>query len=97
MEVRFDRATVELDALQRAAYAVARAMTVSIRESDREWVCDLWPAPTAPDDLPGLLRREVIDQALRMRISRDTEAVRNLIFAVAFADTGLVEQPDGTE
>lgn len=96
--IDFDRATVHLDALQRAAYALAREMTVDIREIDGGWRCEIFPEPDS--DATGLsarLRREVNDQTLRMRIAADTEPIRNLVFAVAFSRTGLVsEAGDGS-
>jgi hypothetical protein len=33
----------------------------------------------------------VNDQILRVRIAKDTEPLRNLVFALAFSQTGLVE------
>ena len=39
----FDQATVDLDALQRSAYAVAAEMTVDIRVSGADYVCTLFP------------------------------------------------------
>jgi hypothetical protein len=33
----------------------------------------------------------VNDQILRVRIARETEPLRNLVFALAFSQTGLVE------
>jgi His-Xaa-Ser system protein HxsD len=92
-QVSFDRATTELDALQRAAYATADLMTVTITASDDNYVCELFPrSPGA--DLAGLahrMRSEVIDQVLRLRIAKETEPLRNLIFALAFSQTGLAE------
>jgi hypothetical protein len=41
-------------------------------------------------DLAHMLRAEVIDQTLRVRIARETEPIRNLVFALAFSRTGLV-------
>jgi len=89
----FDRATVELDALQRSAYAVAAEMTVDIRASGAEYTCTLFPrSPDADgDELKHRFRSEVNDQILRARIAKETEPLRNLIFALAFSQTGLVE------
>ena len=39
----FDQATVDLDALQRSAYAVAAEMTVDIRVSGTDYACTLFP------------------------------------------------------
>ena len=91
--VTFDRATVELDALQRAAYAVAAMMTVDIRASADDYMCTLFPRRAGLDEgeLKHRIRTEVIDQTLRLRIAKETEPIRNLIFALAFSQTGLAE------
>jgi hypothetical protein len=68
--VTFDRETIQLNALQRAAYAVASLMTVDITESGDKYVCTLFPRDSAadPDILAHRIRSEVIDQTLRLRI-----------------------------
>jgi His-Xaa-Ser system protein HxsD len=98
VRIAFDQATTDLDALQRAAYAVAAQMTVDIRAAGPDYVCTLFArTPDAdPDELRHRIRSEVIDQTLRLRIARETEPLRNLIFALAFSQTGLAdaeEQP----
>jgi len=89
--VVFDGSTVELDALQRAAYAVADVMSVEITASDADFACALFARDRSADEaeLAHRLRAEVIDQTLRLRISAQTEPLRNLIFALAFSRTGL--------
>lgn len=89
----FDQATVNLDALQRSVYALAADMTADIRVSDINYVCTLYPRkPGAIDDeLKHRFRAEVNDQILRIRIAKETEPLRNLIFALAFSQTGLVD------
>jgi His-Xaa-Ser system protein HxsD len=89
----FDQATVDLDALQRSAYAVAAEMTVDIRVSGTEYACTLFPRgkDTTDDELKHRFRVEVNDQILRVRIAKETEPLRNLVFALAFSQTGLVE------
>jgi His-Xaa-Ser system protein HxsD len=89
----FDQATVGLDALQRSAYAVAAEMTVDIRASGADYVCTLFPRQrdSAEEDLKHRFRAEVNDQILRVRIAKETEPLRNLVFALAFSQTGLVE------
>jgi His-Xaa-Ser system protein HxsD len=92
-EVSFDRATTELDALHRAAYATADLMTVDITASGDRYICTLFPRAAGADleVLAHRMRSEVIDQALRLRIAKETEPLRNLIFALAFSQTGLAE------
>jgi His-Xaa-Ser system protein HxsD len=89
----FDRATVDLDALQRSAYAVAAEMTVDIRVTGADYRCPLFPRrqDTAGDELKHRFRAEVNDQILRVRIAKETEPLRNLVFALAFSQTGLVD------
>ncbi len=91
VEISFDRNTTELDVLQRAAYAVADLMTVDIRASATDYICILFPRRAGLDEaaLKHRIRTEVIDQALRLRIAKETEPIRNLIFALAFSETGL--------
>jgi His-Xaa-Ser system protein HxsD len=89
--VSFDQLTVELDSLQKAAYALADLMTVDISVVGDRYVCELFPryADADFDVLAHRMRSEVIDQTLRFRIARETEPLRNLIFALAFSRTGL--------
>ena len=93
ISVTFDSATTELDALQRAAYAVAALATADIRSSGNEYVCTLYPRDPSVDSdaLVHRIRSEVIDQMLRTRIARETEPLRNLIFALAFSQTGVAD------
>lgn len=98
--VTFDRATVDLDALQRAAYAVAAVLTADIRVADGDFVCTLFSRqPGVPEqELRHVFRAEVNDQVLRARIAAQTEPLRNLVFAVAFSGTGLVDaEPDAAD
>ncbi|MGD0242985.1 MAG: hypothetical protein ABSB59_22100 [Streptosporangiaceae bacterium] len=97
--ISFDRNTTELDALQRAAYAVADLMTVDIRAAAEDYVCTLFPirAGLDSDELKHRIRAEIIDQGLRLRIARETEPIRNLIFALAFSQTGLADGGDAEE
>jgi His-Xaa-Ser system protein HxsD len=93
VEISFDMSTTELDVLQRAAYAVADLMTVDIRASGEDYICTLFPHRPGLDEdmLKHRIRAEVIDQALRRRIAKETEPIRNLVFALAFSETGLAD------
>jgi His-Xaa-Ser system protein HxsD len=89
----FDQATVDLDALQRSAYALAAELTADFRVRDRDYVCILHPRnrDITDDELKHRFRAELNDQILRVRIARETEPLRNLVFALAFSQTGLSE------
>jgi His-Xaa-Ser system protein HxsD len=96
LTLTFDQATVDLDALQRSAYALTRDATADIRMTGANFTVTLFPRATgtAQADLAELAHRyrsEVNDQVLRGRIARETEPLRNLVFALAFSQTGLVE------
>jgi His-Xaa-Ser system protein HxsD len=95
----FDRATVDLDSLQRAAYALASEMTVDIRVASVDYVCTLFrrKRDLPADELGHRFRAEVNDQILRARIAKETEPLRNLVFALAFSRTGLARGEDTTE
>jgi His-Xaa-Ser system protein HxsD len=73
-------------------------MTVDIRVSGADYACTLFPRTrdTTDDELKHRFRAEVNDQILRVRIAKETEPLRNLVFALAFSQTGLVEA-EGTE
>jgi His-Xaa-Ser system protein HxsD len=89
----FDQATMALDALQRSAYALAAELTADIRVSGGDYVCTLYRRrqDTTDDELSHRFRAEVNDQVLRVRIVKETEPLRNLVFALAFSQTGLSE------
>jgi His-Xaa-Ser system protein HxsD len=89
----FDQAAVDLDALQRSAYALAAELTADIRSRGGDYVCCLYRRrqDLTDDELKHRFRAEVNDQVLRVRIARETEPLRNLVFALAFSRTGLTE------
>jgi His-Xaa-Ser system protein HxsD len=95
----FDRATVDLDALQRSAYAVAAEMTVDIHASGADYICTIFPRrkDSNEDEIKHRFRAEVNDQVLRARIAKETEPLRNLVFALAFSQTGLAEGEETAE
>ena len=68
-------------------------MTVDIRVSGADYACTLFARgrDTADDELKHRFRAEVNDQILRVRIAKETEPLRNLVFALAFSRTGLIE------
>lgn len=92
----FDQAVVDLDALQRSVYALAAELTADIRIDGTDYVCTLFPRrqDVTDDELKHRFRAEVNDQVLRVRIAKQTEPLRNLVFALAFSRTGLsAEEP----
>jgi His-Xaa-Ser system protein HxsD len=91
--VSFDSAAASLDAVQRAAYRLSDRMSCDISASDSRLTATIHPsdAETDVDALLGDFRNEVLDQVLRERVRAETGDVRNLVLALAFSKTGLVE------
>jgi len=91
--VSFDGSTASIDAVQRAAYRLSDRISCDIAAGEGSIEVTVHPAEPDADveALIGELRNEVLDQVLRERIRGETADVRNLVLAVAFSKTGLVE------
>lgn len=93
LDSEWTKTTVPLEALERALYALADRATGAIRDGGDVWKVDLH-ARVQVNDVDALthtFRQEVNDQTLRLSIATRTDSVRNLIFALAFSRSGLVE------
>lgn len=94
-ELKFDARVFSVDAVKNAAYRMAATLDTDIKIDDNDIVCVLSLRESEPNpDLNNILarfRREVIDHDLRLRISSQTEGVRNLILAHAFSRTGVIK------
>lgn len=78
------------DALNAAIYKLADVLTVEVKVTSSEYMCELFPlAGSETEDIKVLFLREVNDQELRISIAKTTENERNLILAYAFSRTGL--------
>lgn len=89
----WDKTTVALEAIERALYALADQVTGTITDTRDSWSLTAHPrrATAEPDALAHRIRQEVNDQNLRVKIAERTDPVRNLVFALAFSRSGLVE------
>lgn len=94
LTLRWDKRTTPLEGLERALYAVADELSGTVEDATDSWLVQIHPAPSAVDAevLAARLRREVVDQVLRVRIAERTDGIRNLIFALAFSRSGLTEE-----
>jgi His-Xaa-Ser system protein HxsD len=93
-EVTFPREGHSVDAIERAAYRLSDRLCLELSNEDDFHVCRLHTAGEAEVDADALVaefRNEVLDQVLRERIRNETQEARNLILAVAFSGTGLVD------
>src|SRR5262245_15321373 len=95
----FDSAAYTVDAVQRAAYRFSDRVSAEVRICGEDIECALTfvaaEAGASRDSVDALVadfRTEVLDQVLRARIRAETEPVRNMILALAFSETGLLER-----
>jgi His-Xaa-Ser system protein HxsD len=96
-EVTFDVEAYSADAIQRALYKLSDRLSGDVRRSDGLYHCRLKAQPADDDEIERLLadfQMEVLDETLRERIRAETREVRNLILALAFSNTGLVDSDD---
>ncbi len=89
----FDRTGHSIDAVQRAAYRLSDQLSCDISEGPEaiEVVVHLKDDMGEPAAVLADFRNEVLDQVLRARIRAETGDVRNLVLALAFSKTGLIE------
>jgi His-Xaa-Ser system protein HxsD len=96
-ELLFDAALFSGDAIQRAALNLSDRLSCDIAVEEETFRCTLHIPAEPESDVEALLadfRNEVLDQTLRERIRGETHDVRNLILALAFSETGLVDAAD---
>ena len=88
IQLEFDARVHPQTAVLRALYRWSDRVVATVVR-DGEWLrCDLEildPSISAAVVSAGL-RREVLDETLRAEIRADTEAIRNVIFALAFGE-----------
>lgn len=97
-EIEFEAASHSVDAIQRAAYRLSDRLSCDVVTDGPTYRCTLHLSQDAESDVETMLsefRNEVLDETLRERIRAETTEVRNLILALAFSETGLVEHADG--
>jgi His-Xaa-Ser system protein HxsD len=93
-EVTFDADAYSVDAIQRALYKLSDRLSGDVRRSEGLYSCRLRAEATDDDAVERLVaafQMEVLDETLRERIRVETSEVRNLILALAFSNTGLVD------
>ena len=92
--IRFDDRIISLPAVKKAAYKYINSFAVDFSLESNEILCALtFTAPTTEEVSLKLVedfKKEALDQDLREQIKKETEPIRNLIFALAFSKTGIV-------
>ncbi len=94
--VTFQAAVSPLGAVQQAVYRMSDRLSCDLTLGEGSIRCCLHFRPdiSAVDDLVAEFRNQVLDETLRLRVREETREVRNLILALAFSNTGLVDSQD---
>jgi His-Xaa-Ser system protein HxsD len=91
--ITLSSAVYELEAVKRAAYRFSDRVVVHITPDGETISCKLVPLSAEVarqlDDVATQFRIEVLDHDLRLKTSRETEPLRNLVLSLAFSKTGL--------
>jgi His-Xaa-Ser system protein HxsD len=96
-ELTFEASYYSADAIQRAIYKFSDRLSCDLISDEQEFRCILHLTATTEDEIEAALsdfRNEALDQTLRERIRVETQEVRNLVLALAFSNTGLVDQSE---
>jgi His-Xaa-Ser system protein HxsD len=96
-EITLDAKAYSVDAVQRAAYRLSDRLSCEVSAEADQVRCTLYVDADnfSVEEVVADFRNEVLDHTLRERIRNDTRDVRNLILALAYSRTGLVE--DGND
>ncbi len=94
IDVTFDLAVFSLDVVKTACYKFLDRFTSDIELCDGKIICHLAFDGNFSEDAAMAsvdnLKKEVLDQDLRLKLKTETEPIRNLILAHAFSNTGLI-------
>jgi His-Xaa-Ser system protein HxsD len=94
VDVTFDSAVFSLDGVKAACYRFLDRFTSDIEFCGGKIVCHLAfddkVSEAAVKAQVDSLKKEVLDQDLRLKLKAETEPIRNLILAHAFSKTGLI-------
>lgn len=92
-----DREIYSKESILQACYWLTdRAYVLISRHTEDRYKIYLQPKadhPTDPQQLAGELANALIDSQLRHQVTQETGKIRELIFAKAFAEGGLLDDP----
>jgi His-Xaa-Ser system protein HxsD len=82
--------------LQACYWFTDRAYVLISRDTEERYLVSLQPKadhPTDAERLAGEFANALIDSQLRQQITEETSKIRELIFAKAFSEGGLLDDP----
>lgn len=95
LHLNFDLQLYNPEAVQKAAYRVMNYLTADISVSENLIECKLFPNITVSKEQFSFgveeFRKHVLDYQLRYNLKKETEQLRNLVLAVAFSKTDLLQ------
>jgi His-Xaa-Ser system protein HxsD len=94
VELLLDAEAYSADAIQRAAYLYSDRLSLELAREGPNYRCRLTPIGEQDPELVEQFKVELLDSVLRERIRGETEAVRNVVLALAFSHTGLTDAVD---
>ena len=88
--IKFSKEIFSAEAIKKASYALQEELSVNIDSDSSHYFCRISPKTKNMDGFCEKFQDEVTDYQLRLEIKTETEAIRNLIIANAFSQTGLI-------
>ena len=94
IDVSFDAAVYSVDAVKAACYRFIDRFASDIEVRGGRIIChikfDSKLSNAAHESQIDDLKKEILDQDLRLKLKAETEPIRNLILSHAFSKTGLI-------
>lgn len=93
-EVRVDKSLFPPEVVLKAAYAFLETDYIHIDEDGAYWVVQMSPKPgTAPENRTAEFENELLSQAVRFQVFKQTKSIREILLARAMTST-MVDQED---
>ena len=86
MRLKFDKSLYDKQVLLRAAYSFIDRVYIHIEQDQQYWYVS-WKPKDSIDIDSAMFENELITQALRTQVLRETSEIRKLALARAFAST----------
>lgn len=93
-EARVDKTLFPPEVVLKAAYAFLETDYIHIGEDDAHWIVQMSPKPgTVPENRTAEFENELLSQAVRFQVFKQTKSIREILLARAMTST-MVDQED---